>query len=240
MLRRPQRRLFVRGADRLPSLSQEVARGLRELGAPSARTSALRWGPDADYYRPNRIAGRGVVAAGRTGRDFETLGRAARRLDTPVTLIGLEGQFQHDIFRGHPTLCILEQPNEPPQPGRRAGWMKYPELLEHLLQARAIAIPLCEQEHLCGATSLMDALGLGKPVIMTRNRHIDLDIEALGIGRWVDAGDVDAWVDALGWFETHPAEAIEMGARARRLVDEGLNSRSFAHQLLDLFDRICA
>jgi glycosyltransferase involved in cell wall biosynthesis len=118
--------------------------------------------------------------------------------------------------------------------------MKYPQLLEHLAQARAIAIPLERQQHLCGITSLMDALGIGKPVIMTRNPQIDLDIEQLGIGIWVEPGDVEGWTRALTWFDAHPAEAMEMGARARALVDRGLNSRAFANDVMDLFDRVSA
>ena len=240
MLRSPQRRLFVRGADHLPSLSHSVARTLGELGASSARTAALRWGPQADYYQPQAGAGEGIVAAGRTGRDFETLARASRLTDSPVVLIGLEGQFENDVFRGHSALRVIEQPAVPPQPGRPVGWMKYPELLGHLSAARAIAIPLYAQDKLCGLTSLMDALGLGKPVIMTRNAHIDLDVEALGIGLWVEAGDTAGWMRAINWFDAHPSAAMEMGARARALVDAGLNSRAFAHQIMDLFDRVCA
>jgi glycosyltransferase involved in cell wall biosynthesis len=240
VLRRPQRRLFVRGADHLPSLSRSVSRALGDLGVSSARTAALRWGPQADYYRPRAGAGEGVVAAGRTGRDFGTLARAARSSDTPVVLIGLQGQFEDDVFRGCSALQVIEQPNVPPQPGRAVGWMKYPELLEHLSGARAVAIPLFGDHKLCGLTSLMDALGLGKPVIMTRNRHIDMDIEALGIGLWVEPGDVTGWVRAMKWYDEHPSAAIEMGARARALVDAGLNSRAFAQQVMDLFDRVCA
>lgn len=238
ILRWPQRRLFVRGADQLPSLSHSVARALGVLGVSTARTAALRWGPQADYYRPQAGAGQGVAAAGRTGRDFETLAHAARLSETPATLIGLQGQFENDVFRAHPTLRVIEQPNEPPQPGRPGGWMKYPELLGHLSAARAVAIPLFGQDKLCGLTSLMDALGLGKPVIMTRNPHIDIDIEALGIGVWVDPGDAAGWARAMTWFDQHASAAMDMGARARALVDAGMNSRVFAHQIMDLFDRV--
>ena len=47
---------------------------------------------------------------------------------------------------------------------------------------RVIAIPLEKQETLAGLTSLLDCLGFGKPVIMTRNPCIDIDIEKEGIG----------------------------------------------------------
>ena len=39
----------------------------------------------------------------------------------------------------------------------------------------------------------MDCLGIGKPVIMTKNPNIDIDIEKEGIGHWVEPGDVEEW-----------------------------------------------
>lgn len=235
-LRMPFRRLFVRGADYLPTLGSEVARILQRAGASPTRTRVLRWGPQADFYHPSSSPGHGIIAAGRTGRDFDTLARAARRLNTPVTLIGLEGQLTGDLFAGHPTLSVLQQSRHQPQPGQKVGWMKYPELITHLSAARAHAIPLYRQSNLCGLTSLMDALGLGKPIIMTRNQHIDIDIEALGIGFWVEPEDIEGWVRAIRRLDESPELALAMGARARRLVDEGMTSRTFAHQVMDLFD----
>jgi hypothetical protein len=64
---------------------------------------------------------------------------------------------------------------------------------------------------------------------MTRNRYIDLDVERAGIGRWVEPGDIEGWVEAMCWFDRHPDESVAMGLRARALVDEGpWNSLAFA------------
>jgi glycosyltransferase involved in cell wall biosynthesis len=119
-----------------------------------------------------------------------------------------------------------------------AGNAVHTTLTPEDLEARVLAIPLFESKgSLAGLTSLVDAMALGKPVIMTRNPYIDLDIEACGIGKWVDPGDVDGWADAIDWFDRHPDESHEMGRRARALVDEqGYNSASFAlriHRLIE-------
>lgn len=53
------------------------------------------------------------------------------------------------------------------------------------------------QKSLAGVTSLMDAIGLGRAVLMTCNPHVDLDIEVKGIGFWLDPGDVEGWKDRL-------------------------------------------
>jgi phosphoribosylcarboxyaminoimidazole (NCAIR) mutase len=79
---------------------------------------------------------------------------------------------------------------EVPEVGRV---FNYPEMMAAYLTARVIAIPLEKSDvSLAGLTSLVDAMAIGRPVIMTRNPFIDLDIEAQGIGRWVEPGDPPA------------------------------------------------
>jgi glycosyltransferase involved in cell wall biosynthesis len=79
---------------------------------------------------------------------------------------------------------------------------------------------------------------MGKPVIMTRQPLIDLDIEAMGIGKWIEPGDVDGWKDAIQFFEDNQGEAIKMGQRARSIVEAGMDSVSFANQLIEIFDNL--
>jgi hypothetical protein len=73
---------------------------------------------------------------------------------------------------------------------------------------------------------------------MTKHPLIDLDIEAEGIGKWVEPGDVDGWTDAIQFFEDHPNEVLIMGHKARSLVNQGMNSVSFANQVMDIFDNV--
>ncbi len=215
----------VRGTDAYPALSEGVAKMLTAVGA---RSVALRWGPDATYYRPTYEVGEVAVAAGRTGRDFATFARAAVQSGVPAEIICLRPDAL--ALSPGPNLQLNIQPEK--------GYMNYLELMSIFSRARVLAIPLVKNTSLAGLTSLMDALGMGKPVIMTRHPLIDIDIEKEGIGIWVEAGDVDGWSRALQFFYTHPEEAKAMGLRARALVDNGLNSTSFADQVMDLFDQL--
>ncbi len=112
------------------------------------------------------------------------------------------------------------------------------EVVDLYRGARAVAISLADVDALAGYWTLCDALAVGRPVIMTRHPLVDLDLEAERIGRWVAAGDVDGWADALSWFDGLPLEAADMGRRARRLVDAGFDARTFAHRLMDVFDSL--
>lgn len=228
--REPFIKLFVKGTDAFPSLSQGVANEINKLSNNSHKSYPLSWGPDAAFYPSISVRGRGVVAAGRTGRDFHTFGMAASQTNAQAHIICLETDVSPTFQRFGKNVQVTVQPNQ--------GYMKYPELLEIYAKARVLAIPLLLGISLSGLTSLMDALGMGKPVIMTKHPLIDLDIEAEGIGKWVEPGDVKGWKDAIQFFEYNEDEALAMGQRARNLVIAGRNSVSFANQIVDIFEKV--
>ncbi len=235
-----QRRLFLRGADRLPTLSKSLAAELKIAGAEDSTVESTTWGVDVDFYGPWVPPGTGVIATGRTGRDFKTFAQAIAKSNCPGTLIGLEGHLDDPFYRKVPSLRVIETRNEQPIPGKNRGWMKHQTLCGEMRAHGAIAIPLHAQDSLAGITSLMDALGLGRAVLMTRNRHVDLDIEREGIGFWLEPGDVGGWAERLGWIAGHPFEVQEMGLRARSLAETSCNSVSFSREIAKILDEAIA
>ena len=232
-LREPWIRRQIRGTDALPALSRQVADEVNARnGSSSKKSCVLPWGPDATFYPSTDTAGEGVVAAGRTGRDFLAFGRAASEAQCPAEIICMEYDVRPEFGEFAANVKITT-----PKSG---GVFTYPEMMQQLLTARVLAIPLFDDPgSLAGLTSLLDAIGLGKPVIMTRHPLIDVDIEALGIGRWVEPNDVVGWRDAIRWFDAHPAESREMGRHARALVDDGnFHSGEFASRMVALFDAV--
>jgi len=231
-LRNPFINTLVRGVDAFPALSEKVAAEINQRWRnPEHKSISLAWGPDASFY-PRSEAGHGVLAAGRTGRDFATFGLAASRVGSPARIYCLDTARTSNFANFAPNVQV-----HTPGPGRA---FSYPEMMQAHQNAQVIGIPLATSEDsLAGLTSLVDALALGKPVIMTRNPFIDLDIEAQGIGRWVAPGDVDGWEAAIRWFQQNPDEGLAMGRRARALVDDqGYNSRAFATQIEGLIQRM--
>jgi glycosyltransferase involved in cell wall biosynthesis len=233
LLRAPFVKLSVKGTDIFPSLSSRVANEISVISRQPQKSFPIPWGPDAKFYSRSSNLGDSIVAAGRTGRDFRTFCVAASRTRVPVQIICLQKDARmipNEL--GDNVRLSIEQDTD---------YMKYPELLEFYAQARAIAIPMyVVSDSLCGLTSLMDAMGMGKPIIMTRHPLIDIDIEKEGIGKWVAPGDIQGWREAIQFFEDNEDEAWAMGQKARKLVDAGMNSKSFANQVMDIFDRVLA
>lgn len=231
LLRRWSFRCELRGTARYPALSNGVAREVEALsGGGEGYAPVLEWGPDVEYYSRFMAPGpgEGAVAAGRTGRDWLTFGRAATRANSRARILCLAGEVRSEFadFGAHVEVTTVQTEADLP----------YPQLLPVLARARVLAIPLFGGTALAGLTSLTDALGLGKPVIMTRHPLIDLDIEREKIGRWVEAGDVEGWCNALRWFDEHPDDAAAMGRRARVLAESRWNTQSFANQIMTILE----
>jgi glycosyltransferase involved in cell wall biosynthesis len=228
---RPLVRGMLRGLAALPCLARAVADEANALaGGGRSVATALPWGPDAVFYPSAEYPGERIIAAGRTGRDFLTFGRAAALERTPATIVTFRDSVTPQLEALGPSVHLVVPD----------VFIPYSETSRMFARARALAIPLLGQDGLCGLTSLMDALGAGKPVIMTRSKFIDLDIEREGIGRWVDPGDVEGWQRALRYFHDNPGVATEMGRRGRALVDAGLSYREFSDNVVRIVNSAIA
>jgi len=226
-LRARQLRWRALGADAIPTLSQVVAGEIN--GLVPGRARSLPWGPDLNFYQPGTGPRSGILTAGRSRRDLLTFGRAATIANVPATIVCLDSDVTPEFSSFGPRVQLIVRP--------RSNWMSYRELTQRMSASLAVAIPLIDQPWLCGLSSLADAMGMGLPVIMTRNRCVDIDVEREGIGHWVSPGSVEEWVVALRRLFAQPDEAKAMGERSLTLARTRYNSRLFAQELMGIFEQ---
>lgn len=228
-LPRPVLRWALKGCDAVPCLSTVAAEAIAATPGLAGKAMLTPLGPDARFYPPPIEPGTGIITAGKSARDLVTLGRAASDTGVPVRIVCPQSAVTPELTGFADNVEIISPPR---------GFFGYLQLADMFASARAIAIPLLRTDRLYGLWSLLDALGAGKPVIITRNPLRELDVEAAGIGRLVEPGDVDGWRAALEFFHSEPEAAMTMGRRARALVDGGLNSETFANSMMDIFDSV--
>jgi glycosyltransferase involved in cell wall biosynthesis len=234
-LRKDFRKNSWHGLSSGPCLSKFVANDFNKTYLETKKAFPVQWGTDLSFYEPSEEVGKGLVVAGRTSRDFTTVIKAVDQTDLLVKIICVEGGVSHCNRKN---IKIIEAKNEQPVPGStNKGWIKQCDLNEFYRQARVIGIPLSRQQTLAGLTSLMDCLGIGKPVIMTKNPNIDIDIEKEGIGHWVEPGDVEEWKKILRWYDENPDQALEMGKKSRLLAERKYNSKAFASRMIKVFQK---
>jgi hypothetical protein len=211
-------RWSVSGFDRVLCLSSAIERAVVGRDGTGTTTS-VTWGPDLSYpgYRTQSapVGGTGaIVCSGRTNRDFGVLARACHRIGADVLINGerpVDG-VPPDPIRGKPRSTA-------------ATWTD-------VVRASVVAVPLARADGCFGITEVNDALGLGKPIVMTRNPFIDIDIEGVGCGRWVAPGDESGWAAAITEILSDPDQLVAMGDRAREYADRHWNYDHFCDALL--------
>jgi glycosyltransferase involved in cell wall biosynthesis len=225
---------YLRGFDGFPCNNSAAAR-YYEARCPWALVRAIPVGADLHYYTPESPLGSYALCAGRTFRDYDTLLRAAPHCRSPIRLI-----VPAHYIAGARLAPNVEHIASAPDP--EAG-IPYSKLMrEHFAGARCVVIPLLhDPADTAGYTNLLEAMGMGKPVIMTRTGALDLDIEKLGFGIYVPPGDAEALGRAIDSLFSDEGAALRMGRRARELAVTQYNRQRFGEDverfLLDLRER---
>ena len=107
---------------------------------------------------------------------------------------------------------------------------------DRLERARVVALPVRENSYSGATTVLLQAMALGKPVVVTRTAAI-----ATGYGledgenvRLVEPGDEAAFGAALDDLLVDESRARALGAGARATVEAGLTWDRYVDRLADV------
>lgn len=221
-------RLALRGVDRLLFLchatQQSVVSQFAHLPAGSAY---IGWAVDTAFYAQARIHRQRaqqsmrpddpfcIVAAGKDNRDYQTFVKGLAMVNGPLRV---------KVFCSRESAPVVQDPRVVV---RGADSVSNPlsieELLVHYADSDVIAIPLHAIGRVAGLTSLLDALALGMPVLCTRNPGLDIDIEAIGCGFWVDTNDPHAWAQAVARLPQQRSELQAMGALGLAFAERELD-----------------
>jgi hypothetical protein len=223
-------RRLVRGLDHAICLNQRSRTTLiEEVGMSPERVTWLPWGPDLEFAGYDRHGGELnselILSAGKTNRDLGTLIRALAGVAFPA--------------RVHAPAPLADAPSNveivefAQGAGGRREQHPYAAMLPDMRRAAVFAICIDDPYRLTGLSELNDALALAKPIVMTRSPYLDIDIEEIGCGFWVERGDVEGWRRALSELAGDPALRREMGARGRRFAEARWNYGLFREGVVD-------
>lgn len=110
-------------------------------------------------------------------------------------------------------------------------------MVQSLSHCQASIICLKESQSLIGLAALMDAIGIGLPVIVTKNQWLGVDIEKEGFGIWVEPNDVAGLSNAINLLATNVKLREEMGDRSRA-INQKLNMNCFMSNLIAAFREV--
>jgi glycosyltransferase involved in cell wall biosynthesis len=202
------------------SFQRELAH--RELAIPAAKLDYVPYYADSEFWRPSAVTEEPlIVAAGREHRDYATLATACRGL--PARVFVAAGSV-------HSPAATSRSPLE--WPGNfEHGFADYSQLRELYARASVVVVPLVETDFQAGVTTVLEAMAMGKAVVVTATRGRSEVVRDGITGISVPPGDAGELRDAVRYLLDSPSERRRLGWAAREAVIDGFSLEAYAGRL---------
>ena len=190
----------------------------KNLGISESRLKRIPFHADEKFYAPVPSAfvnPHQISAAGLEWRDYPTLLRAVQGLSGETTQITVK------LAAASPWSKHTNETEKIDLPANvSARRYEYNELRDLYAQSAFVAVPLYENDFQAGVTTLLEAMAMGKPVIITQTTG-QTDVITNGEnGITVPPGDANAWQEAILHLQGDAALREYLGQNARRWVME--------------------
>lgn len=210
-------------------LGREQERVLtRDAGIPPAKVTRLHTWIDHRFFRPS-AAGDGayVLSVGMESRDYPTLQAAAAALPYAFRVVA-SGWSPGAGFA--PAGGIRAAHNITIERG-----LSTTQLRTLYDGCRVVVVPLKRATYAAGVTSILEAMAMGKAVIVTASPGI-LDYVKDGVsGRLVPVGDPLALQRAIRELWEKPSLTAQMGAHNRAWIERSINTDAYVEEVATLF-----
>lgn len=224
---------------------------VQELGISEDRLALVPYQVDPAFWRPEAVAEeRLICSAGLEFRDYPTLVRAVDGLDVKVVI----GAASHWSKRRN----TAEGRQLPPNVAVSA--FDYVALRRLYARSSIVVVPLDETDFQAGVTTILEAMAMAKPVIVTHTQG-QTDVvedrrtttrgvnprprpaslvrsmaESAGLpveptGLYVVPGDHAALKQAIVYLLEHPEQRRKLGDAGRRTVEQLLTVDHFAERM---------
>jgi glycosyltransferase involved in cell wall biosynthesis len=194
-------------------------------------TQFIEWTTDEVLFSTNKpLKGKYFFSTGKTNRDFKTYFNAIKKIpDIRFKCVAHTNQnfnFPKNLEATISTTCLTDKA------------LSYKQLKETYDKCIAVCIPLTgDVQDTCGYTECLEAMAMGKPVIMTKSGCLDLNLEKEGVGLYVKPNDSEDWVNKIKSINKNPRQAQKMGEKGRRLVEKIYNIKSHQNRVFEFLTK---
>lgn len=162
------------------------------------------WGADMDFYgRIDKEDGGYFISTGKENRDFDLLIEVFKETKAPLKIMTARSHAGSDYTDLKEKCATI--PNIEVIITENSGNV-YPMMVSEMANAKAIVCPLRQDrlDYCVGLSTIADAEGLGKPLILTRNPYHDPQRTA----RFNVAQDKEEWKEAIFHLK-QPGNTVE-------------------------------
>lgn len=203
----------------------------RAYGIPDSKLALVPYFADAAFWRPLPLPEEKLVAsAGREHRDYGCLAQALGGASVEVFVAAASA---------HSPSARWSVPESWPA-NFRAGAFGFEELRQLYARAAVVVIPLLPTDFQAGVTTLLEAMAMGKAVVVTANRaHRELVEDGVD-AVLVNPGDPSAIRGAVERLLADPLERHRLGEAARARVLHEFDLEAYCDRLAAHFRAVAA
>jgi glycosyltransferase involved in cell wall biosynthesis len=208
---------------------EQLHRLTAEVGLSPTRVTFIPYGIDTDFWRPLPVEEEALVLSpGRERRDHHTLSEACQGLRETVFITGASAHSPHAKHR---------EPVAWPSNFAR-GAVDYAKLRDLYARSRVVVIPLLDSGFAAGITTLLEAMAMGKAVVVTGTPAMTEVVQEDKTALVVRPGDPGQMQQAIRYLIAHPEVRERMGQRARKVVGQQYSLDVFVEALAAQLHRI--
>jgi glycosyltransferase involved in cell wall biosynthesis len=190
-----------------------------QLGLRGDRLSLVLYGVDAGFWSPRGEPEQAlIVTAGREHRDFRTLVAACGQLEARVLVA-------HGSF--HSPRARRVDPELWPA-NFQVGPLDHVSLRDAYGGAALAVVPLVPSDFQAGITTLLEAMAMGKAVVVTATAGLEGLVEDQVTAVTVPPGNAEALHDSVAGLLSNPRERARLGSNARSLVEDRYGLEHYA------------
>lgn len=171
------------------------------------------------------------LATGKTFRDYETFVKGCYDVDAEIRIIGPATEKPRTLPAN---VCWINTSSDPPDQA-----IGYPTLREWYAQCTAVCIPLSgDADDTCGYTNMLEAMAMGKPVLMTRSGCLHIDPESGNFGRLISPKDSNGWKESMNELLHNDAKVQEYGMKGRMVAERDFTIERFDREVIQFLKDI--
>ena len=171
------------------------------------------------------------LAAGKTGRDYETLVEASRLVNAEVRIIGPISQKPDNTPAN---VNWISSSSDPPDQA-----IDYPTLRKWYAQCTAVCIPLSGNANdTCGYTNLLEGMAMAKPILMTKSGCLHLNPQKSVFGFSIAPKDSNSWAEAMNSLLNDSRKSEAFGKQGRSIAEREFSIENFERRTVSFLQKI--
>jgi glycosyltransferase involved in cell wall biosynthesis len=239
-------KVFLKGIDKIIFTNRKAQTESIQSGRVSEdKTVVLDWGPDLDFFNNimNEVSGQEYkdvrfISTGVDNRDFETIVSAFKGLSQKLDLYVTE-KVLYDKYKDVAENIMVHfiEPNRSQESSLLSSYTVAKELAKSSVSI-ICSKPVTDRKLAFGLTSVLESTGLGKPIIITRNKYLPQRFEDSMFSLIVKPNDVEDLRNAVIKISTDNELRMKLGENARQFALKKYNLEFFTRDLASIFESL--